>query len=137
MPLNYATCPVKAKQHGLAEFTLKTQHHFMKVSTELEGFYFSSSSKTVRVRNYSTGRFIFTAVKNDVEWLDMELSNAITPWIRTGEYRSHILVIRDIENWADFKVIERIKLILNSFNLPGRIVIQDLTDCIKVIWAKE
>ena len=108
----------------------------MKVSTELEGFYFSPSSKTVRVRDYSAGRFIFTAVKNDVEWLDMELSNAITPWIRTGEYRSHILVIRDIEDWADFKVIERIKLLLNSFNLSGRFVIQDLADSIKIIYAK-
>lgn len=111
----------------------------MKTNTDFNAGYGLTENKPAKrlVRDYRAGGLVYTVVHSDVKWLDMELSNAIDPWIKSGQYKENILVIRDIVDWADFKVIERIKLVLNSSNLPGRIVIQDLTDCIKVIWAKE
>lgn len=113
----------------------------MKITNQFEcyGLVDSVPKKQHISGGYRAGRLIYTQADRYAE-LDGELNSAISPWLKSGLYlRGHVLVISDVQDWADFKVIQRIKHILERDwkHLPGRFVIQDLSTCIKVVYSKE
>lgn len=91
------------------------------------------------IKDNRSGGLIYTTVKSDIDYLDHDLIKAIIPWIKEGKYLKEIMVITDIQDWADFKVIERIKKILNTqfSHIEGTFHIQDLEDQINIIYTKD
>lgn len=94
--------------------------------------------KTIK-SGYNAGRQIY----EPYTYLDQELRDVLGPWIRSGRYHADKIVITSAEKeeinleWADFVIIARIRKIVNEYNLPGRLIIQDLAETINIFWVKE
>ena len=73
--------------------------------------------------------------------IDIEIKSEINEWIRTGRYRTDLLIFKQDSNdgeWNERTIISRIKKALKlHINLSGRMIITEDIDKIVLAWTKK
>ena len=112
----------------------------MKITNKLDtSYYWTSVKKNTETR--STG--IHTVIPSRLYTeLDIEIKSEINDWIKSGKYRTDLLIFRQDdkqdEEWKERVIISRIKRALKLHNnLFGRMIITEDIDKIVLAWTNK